>query len=129
MPILNRDDAQEVERHVQDIFAARDDGRAALVRRLFVEVMDFAPDFGRVSMADAPASVSLPGSAERVAVLDGVRVFYAALDSRRVRTREATAAANSLARAMGEDMLIVFANGGASELHFVHPVFGGARPA
>ena len=128
MPILNRDDAQEVERHMRDIFAARDDRRAALVRRLFVEIMDFAPDFGRVSMADAPASVSLPGSAERVAVLDGVRVFYAALDSRRVRTREAVAAANSLSRAMGEDMLIVFANDGASELHFVHPVFGGARP-
>ena len=128
MPILNRDDAQEVERHMRDIFEARDDGRAALVRRLFVEVMDFMPDFGRVSMADAPASATLPGSAERVAVLDGVRVFYAALDTRRVRTREAVAAANSLARAMGEDMLIVFANGGASELHFVHPVFGGARP-
>ena len=128
MPILNRDDAQEVERHVRDIFAARDDGRGSSVRRLFVEVMDFAPDFGRVSMEDAPASVSLPGSAERVAVLDGVRVFYAALDTRRVRRAEAVAAANSLARAMGEDMLIVFANGGASELHFVHPVFGGARP-
>ena len=128
MPILNRDDAQEVERHVQDIFAARDDGRGNAVRRLFVEVMDFAPDSGRVSLADAPSSVSLPGSAERVAVLDGVRVFYAALDSRRVRTREAVAAANSLSRAMGEDMLIVFANGVASELHFVHPVFGGARP-
>ena len=128
MPILNRDDAREVERHVRDIFDARDDGRGNAVRRLFVEVMDFAPDFGRVSMADAPASVSLPGSAERVAVLDGVRVFYAALDTRRVRTREAVAAANSLSRAMGEDMLIVFANGGASELHFVHPVFGGARP-
>ena len=128
MPILNRDDAREVERHVRDIFDARDDGRAALVRRLFVEVMDFMPDFGRVSMADAPSSVLLPGSAERVAVLDGVRVFYAALDARRVRTREAVAAANSLARAMGEDMLIVFANGGASEMHFVHPVFGGARP-
>ena len=128
MPILNRDDAQEVERHVQDIFAARDDGRGNAVRRLFVEIMDFMPDFGRVSMADAPASVSLPGSAERVAALDGVRVFYAALDTRRVRRAEAVAAANSLARAMGEDMLIVFANGGASELHFVHPVFGGARP-
>ena len=71
---------------------------------------------------------TLPGSAERVAVLDGARVFCAALDTRRVRTREAVAAANSLARAMGEDMLVVFANGGASELHFVHPVFGGARP-
>ena len=128
MPILNRDDAQEVERHVRDIFDARDDGRGNAVRRLFVEVMDFMSDFGRVSLMDAPASVSLPGSAERVAVLDGVRVFYAALDSRRVRTREAVAAANSLARAMGEDMLIVFANGGASEMHFVHPVFGGARP-
>ena len=128
MPILNRDDAREVERHMQDIFDARDDGRAALVRRLFVEVMDFMPDFGRVSMADAPASATLPGSAERVAALDGVRVFYAALDARRVRTREAVAAANSLSRAMGEDMLIVFANGGASEMHFVHPVFGGARP-
>ena len=53
MPILNRDDAQEVERRVQNIFAARDDGRGNAVRRLFVEVMDFAPDSGRAAKSVA----------------------------------------------------------------------------
>ena len=128
MPILNRDDAAEVDQHISRIFAASESGRGGAVRRLFVEIMDFEPDYGHVSLADAPSSASLPGSAERVAALDGVRVFYAALDTRRVRRAEAVAAANSLARAMGDDMLIVFANDGASELHFIHPVFGGARP-
>ena len=130
MPILNRNDAREVERLIARVFDADESRRAALLRRLFAEVMDFEPRTGDVSLAGAPESVSLPRSAERVAELGGVGVFYAALDAPgRVRRAEAVAIANEIERALGEDMLIAIANKGASALHFIHPQFGGAASA
>lgn len=133
MPIKNPEDAVEVEERIDQTFAASPERRGAEVRGLFVEVLDFNPDYGPVSLAGAPRGVRLPDDAERVAALDGVYVLYIALPDSgagrgRARRAEVDAAARLLAGQLGDDLLLVFANPAASQLHVIRPVFGGARP-
>ena len=131
MPIRSREDAVEVEECITRIFAASADERAAEVRALFVEVLDFDTATGHVDLSAAPANVTLPASAERVASLDGVHVVYLALDtpeSDRIRKGEAAAAARLIAQQLGGDLLLVVTNSSASQLHLVHPSFAEAWP-
>ena len=131
MPILNRDDAVEVETRIASIFAANPAGRANAIRSLFVETLDFDPASGQVSLAGGPANTLLPDAAERVAVLDGVHVLYVGLDSEstdRVRKAEVDAAARLIADQLGDELLLVFTNPSASQLHLILPRFEGTRP-
>ena len=131
MPIINRQDATEVEGHIQRIFAAPSSGRAAELTALFVEKMDFARASGSVSLAGAPSAVVLPDRAERVAVMDGLNVVYVALDIegvKRVRKGEAAEAAKLISDQLGDDMLLVMTNTRGSQLHFIYPTFEGSKP-
>ena len=131
MPIQNRDDAVEVKGQIAAIFGAPLEGRTNAVRRLFVETLDFGSDSGQVSLADAPANAMLPDAAERVAILDGVHVLYVGLDTDttdRVHKAEVDAVARLVSSQLGDDLLLVFTNTSASQLHFILPKFEGARP-
>ena len=131
MPIQNRDDAVEVEGQIASIFAASSGGKTNAIRRLFVESLDFDPLSGQVSLAGAPANAMLPDAAERVAVLDGVQVLYIALDTAttdRVRRAEVDAAARLIDAQLTDDLLLVFTNTSASQLHLIFPKFEGTRP-
>ena len=131
MPIVNRDDAVEVENRIGDIFASSSSERASEIRGLFVEVLDFNSATGQVSLSPSPSNVDLPPSAERVAELDGVHVLYVALDIRdtdRVRKAEAAAAARLIADQLGDDLLLVITNTSVSQIHLVYPSFESARP-
>ena len=131
MPIQNRDDAVEVEERISRVFAASPGQRAAAVRRLFVEVLDFNAASGQVSLDGAAGPVHLPAAAERVAELDGVHVLFVALpDSAtdRIRKAEVDAAARCLADQLGDDLLLVCINPPATQLHLILPDFTGARP-
>ena len=132
MPIQNREDAVEVEAHIASIFAVVPNGRTNAIRRLFVETLDFDPASGQVSLAGVPANAVLPHAAERIAALDGVQVLYVGLDTdvtNRVRKAEVDAAARLIADQLGDDLLLVFTNTSASQLHVILPKFEGARPA
>ena len=131
MPIQNRDDAVEVEERISRIFAASPEQRAAAVRGLFVEVLDFNTASGQVSLAGATGNIHLPAVAERVAEMDGVHVLFIALpasDTDRVRKEVVDAAAKLLADQLGDDLLLVFTNPSATQLHIILPTFAGARP-
>ena len=131
MPIQKRDDAVEVETQIASIFAAIPEGRTIAIRRLFVETLDFDPASGQISLDGGPSNVQLPDAAERVAVLDGVHVLFVPLnidDTDRVRKTEVDAAARLIADQLGEDMLLVFTNTSASQVHLILPKFEGARP-
>ena len=131
MPIMNRDDAVEVENRIQRIFATSAGERAAAIRALFVEALDFAPASGEIDLAGAPGNVELPPSAHRVAELDGVQVVYVALDTPvtdRVRKGEAFAAVKKLSDQLVGDLLLVFTNTSASQFHLVQPSYEGTRP-
>ena len=131
MAIRNREDAVEVEERVVRIFESPASDRAGEIRGLFAEVLDFEPDFGDVSLDGASATVQLPPSAERVAVLDDVYVLHVGLNTEetdRVRKREADTAARLIGDQLGDDLLLVFTNTSASQLHFIHPSFKTARP-
>ena len=131
MPIRNRDDAVEVESRIARIFDAPAYERAAAVRALFVEALDFASASGRVDLGVAAGSVALPAYAERVAYSGGVHVVYIALDTPetdRVRKSEASAAARRVAEQLDGDLLLVFTNTSASQLHLVSPSFERAQP-
>ena len=67
MPIRDREDAAEVEAGIARVFGAPPEERAAAIRQLFVEALDFNPAQGQVSLANAPAGVELPDAADRVA--------------------------------------------------------------
>ena len=131
MPIRNRDDAVEVESRIERTFAASPADRAGEIRALFVEVLDFDPASGDVGLGTAPGNMALPSSAERVAELDGVHVLYVALDTTetdRVRKGDVAAAARLIADQLGDDLLLVFTNTSASQLHLIQPRFEGTRP-
>ena len=131
MPIVNRDDAIEVENRIGHIFAAPPAERAGEIRALFVEVLDFDTASGDVGLGTAPGNMALPSSAERVAELDGVHVLYVALDTTetdRVRKGDVAAAARLIADQLGDDLLLVFTNTSASQLHLILPSFEGTRP-
>ena len=131
MPIKDRDDAVEVEDRTRRIFAAAPRERAAAIRSLFVEVLDFDAAAGRVDLAGARGNVELPDSGERIAQLDGVHVVYVALETPgtdRVRKAEAAAAAKAIADQLGDDLLLVFTNPSVSQLHLIHPSFEGTQP-
>ena len=131
MPIKNRDDAVEVEERISRVFAVSPAQRVAEVRSLFVETLDFNGASGQVSLAGPSANAVLPEAAERVAVLDGVSVVYVPLNiegTDRVRKAEVDAAARLIADQLGDDMLMVFTNTSASQLHLILPKFEGARP-
>ena len=81
MPIVNREDAAEVESRIRRIFSASSSERSGEIRALFVEVLDFDPASGQVAFDAAPSNTALPASAERIAELDGVHVLYVALDT------------------------------------------------
>ena len=125
------EDAPDVQAHIDRVFDAAPEERVGAIRRLFVEVLDFNSEQGEVSLAAAPANIELPAAADRVAGLEGVHVMYVALDAPengRVRTAEVTEAAQLIADQLGDDLLLVFANAGASELHLVLPDLTGTRP-
>ena len=124
------EDALDVQAHVDRVFDAAPEERVGAIRRLFVEVLDFNSEQGEVSLAAAPANIELPAAADRIAGLEGVHVLYVALDAPengRVRTAEVTEAAQLIADQLGVDLLLVFANAGASELHLVFPDLTGTR--
>ena len=131
MPIRDRYDAVEVEERIDRIFEGAPRDRAAAIRGLFVEVLDFDPAAGQVNLAGTQGKVELPHSGVRIAQLDGVHVVYVALETRgtdRVRKGEAVAAAKAIAEQLGDDLLLVFTNTSASQLHLIHPSFEGAQP-
>ncbi len=124
------EDARTVEEHIDRIFSA--DGpraRAEVIRRLFVEVLDFHGAAGQVSLAGAAKGAELPAFAERIASLDGVHVLWVNLATRRVNKREAAEAARLIEQELGEDLLLVCTNldenlGDADQFHLILPDFG-----
>ena len=131
MPIRNRDDAAEVEGCIARIFESSRSERGAAVRALFVEVLDFDPASGQVDLGAVPVNMALPTSAERIASLDSVQVVYVALDTSetdRVHKREVSTAAKRVTELLGDDLLLVFTNTSANQLHLVYPSFEGVRP-
>ena len=135
MPIRNRDDAAEVEDRVERFFVAKADQRPDILRGLFGEVLDFEREVGQFGLDQARdrAGIELPAIAERIASLAGVQVLYVALprldtntDTDRVRKSEVVAVAKRVRDELGEDMLLLFSNGSANQLHWIHPQFGSA---
>ena len=131
MPIQSRDDAVEIEERISRVFAASPEQRVAEVRGLFAEVLDFNAAYGQVSLAGATGNVHLPAAA-RIAELDGVHVLFVALpasNTDRVRKVEVDSVAKLLAEQLGDDLLLVFTNPSATQLHIILPSFTGARPS
>jgi hypothetical protein len=129
MPIINRQDAQEVGQYIDRFFGATGTGRAQALRRLFVEKLDFASATGGVSLANAPKNVVFPPQAERIASMEGLHVVYAPLNAPgpdRVRKAEAAAAAKLIADTLHGDLLLVMTNPSCSQLHVIYPTFVGA---
>ncbi len=109
MPIINKNDAMELDGHLSRFFEPRAQDRAQRLRELFTQKLDFRTATGRVSLANKSTSVQLPAYAERIASMEGVNVVYVALDipdTLRVRKAEAAAAARIIANELGEDLLL-----------------------
>lgn len=132
MPIINRQDAAEVEHYIARFFAVSSNERDQALRRLFVEKLDFAGATGAVSLANAPKTVALPPQAERIASMEGLHVVYVPLSGNgadRVRKAEAAAAAKLITDSLHGDLLMVMTNPSCSQLHVIYPTFLGAAPS
>ncbi len=124
MPIINRQDAADVELYIARFFDAPPSGRAQALRRLLVEKLDFSGATGAVSLANAPKNVALPPQAERIASMEALHVVYVPLNGNgpdRVRKAEAAAAAKLIADALHGDLLLVMTNPSSSQLHVIYP--------
>ena len=131
MPIRDREVIDDVDRAIARVFDAAPARRANAVRQLFVEALDFHADSGKVGLPVERAGVELPAAAERVAMLEGVHVLHVALDAPangRVRHADAAEAARLIARELDDELLLVFTNAGATQLHLIRPEFAAARP-
>ncbi len=129
MPVIDRQDASDVEQHIARIFGAGStEERIREIRRLFAEKLDFEQSSGVVSLQDAPARVELPAVAHQIATLEDAHVVYVHLDTSRVRKAEASEAARLVSNQLGGDILMVFTNDEASQLHLIYPTFEGIRP-
>ena len=131
MPIQDRNDAVEVEERISRVFAASQGQRGAELRGLFAEVLDFNTIYGQVSLDGVGGNVHLPDAVERVAEIEGFIVLYIHLppsNTDRVRKAEVDAAAKLLADQLGDDLLLVFTNPSANQLHIILPSFASARP-
>ncbi len=128
MPIRDRDDAEEVETGIARAFGTAPDERAAAIRRLFVEALDFNPARGQVVLASAPSAVDPPGVAERIASLDGVHVLHVSLATGAVRKADVIAAARRVADELSDNLVLAVTNVDGSQLHLVRPDLAGARP-
>ena len=130
-PARDLEDITDVQAHIDRIFNAQPDGRAEAIRQMFVEVLDFNPERGQVSLAGAPKEVELPANAERIAELDSVNVVYVPLDdatTNQVRRAEVSEAARLIASGVGTDLLLVFTDRDVSQLQLVLPDLTGSRP-
>lgn len=136
MPIIDTQDARELDGHLQRFFDANPAERPLRLRQLFTEKFDFNPTTGKVSLAKAPQNITLPSDADRIASAEGVNVVYVPLQmpgTTRVRKAEAVAAAKLVAGQLGDDMLLLMTNkqagDSASQLHVILPTFLGYTPA
>ena len=136
MPIIDIHDAKDVEDALQRILIAPDhDGRVHEARRLFVETLDFAYADNLVPLRGADyrrlpdaARRALPSDARLIAARDGVSLAYIPLDAERIAASAVNAAAKAVADALGDDLILLFANRAGDVMHFVQPDFAGARP-
>ncbi len=135
MPIIDTQDARELDTHLQRFFDSPPGERPYRLRQLFTEKFDFNPSSGRVSLTNAPSNVVLPPDADRIASMDGINVLYVPLqipDTARVRKAEAMAASRMIAGQLGDDMLLLMSNeqgNGVTQLHVVLPTLSNSAPA
>lgn len=130
MPIIDPQDAAEVEEQFKSIFAADRSHRAEELRKLFVEKLDFEPVSGSVNLGKAQKGVQLPGQAERLASMSGITAVYVHLtETQKVNKREAAAAAKLISEELSGDILLVMTNASASQVHFIYPTFERAKPS
>ena len=127
MPIVNTNDAPEVEDSLKTILESTDDERRIdAIRSLFVEVLDYEQDNQPIALN--ASSDYLPTDARLVAHRDGVYAVYITLGSSRVTGQVATEAARSLSSVLGDDLLMLFTNGDCDQFHIIRPDFSGSRP-
>ena len=135
MPIIDTQDARELDSHLQRFFDSAPAERPHRLRQLFTEKFDFNPASGKISLANAPRNTALPPDADRIASIEGINVVYVSLqipDTVRVRKAEAMAASRMIAGQLGDDMLLLLTNeqgNGVTQLHVVLPTLSGSAPA
>lgn len=136
MPIINTQDAREVDQQIEQIFDAGSTvDRLEQIRQLFVGILDFDPTFNfSVGLDGARDEVTLPAEAYLVARLDDVQVVYvdmseSEIETDRVNKREAQETARLIESELGDELLLVFTNRKCDQLHFVYPSFEGRQPA
>jgi len=135
VPIIDAQDARDLDSHLQRFFDSTPAERPIRLRQLFTQKFDFNSATGKVSLANAPQNVSLPNDADRIASIEGINVIYVPLQisgTTRVRKAEVVAAARLIAGQLGDDMLLLMTNEQTDEvlqLHVILPTFMGSTPA
>jgi hypothetical protein len=131
LPIINPDDAEQLDKHLRKYFAVTSVERANVLREMFVSEMDFESAQGVVPLQPSPSNVVLPESGELIASADGFNVVFVALNvvgTDRVRKAEAVQIARRVEDVLGPDMVLLLSNTTTTQLHFIYPTFETANP-
>lgn len=130
MPILDRQDAADVANAIQEILCAQEFDRSAAIRRMFVEILDFDPSAGSISLEGVAEGTELPSVAERIAFLDGFHVLHIGSNGNvhhSLRRAEVRSAARAIADQLGDDLLLAFTDSAGDRIQLVNPDLSGRR--
>ena len=131
MPIINVQDAYEVENSLQAVLTAPSpDDRVQAIRTLFVETLDFDSIDRKVPLG-AANNPNLPTDARLLARRGGFSVLYIPLDGtddNRVKAETASAAAKVIDETIADEPLLQFTNRDCDQLHLIYPDLSGSRP-
>ena len=130
MPIINVQDAYEVETSLQAVLTAPSpDDRVQAIRTLFVETLDFDSIDRKVPLG-AANNPNLPTDARLLARRGGFSVLYIPLDGtddNRVKAETASAAAKVINETIADEPLLQFTNRDCDQLHLIYPDLSGSR--
>lgn len=130
MPTLDRKDAGDVANAIQEILDAPEPDRPTATRRLFVEILDFEPASGSISLESAVAGNELPSAAARIATLDDYHVLHVGVNGngrQGFRRADVRSASRAIANQLGDDLLLAFTDSAGDRLQLVSPDLSGSR--
>jgi hypothetical protein len=119
MPVVDRNEASDVDELIgRALTAPSTADTVAVLRRLFVEKLDFNPASGTVVLADS----ALPPEASRLASRDGVQVVAVQFPhADRLRTRDLRNTLKALGQTLTGEILLAATDAARSRIDFVYP--------
>ena len=126
MPVVDLQEARDVDRAIGQLLVASVTQRKMALREVFVGRLDFvAPDIDAIIPlhgADLPPSASIVATRDRIMV-----VLVELPTAARLTSKTITLAIKEIRRSLTDDVFLAVVNEAGTEWQFVYPTYGGGR--